>query len=58
MSSLALGTAAPAPATPTSAGTIIHLGMDVHKDALTMAVLPERSNAPGGWSNSRTRFRG
>ncbi len=46
MSSLALRTAAPTPATPTPVRTIISLGMDVHKDSITIAVLPERAKAP------------
>jgi hypothetical protein len=25
---------------------MIHLGMDVHKDSITIAILPERAKAP------------
>lgn len=46
MSSLAVRTPPPDPATPTSAPSIIYLGMDVHKDAITIAVLPESATAP------------
>ncbi len=38
MSSLAVRTPEPVPATP--ARPIIYLGMDVHKDSITIAVLP------------------
>ncbi|MCY7378689.1 MAG: transposase [Gemmatimonadaceae bacterium] len=46
MSSLAVRTSKPALATPTPARTIIHLGMDVHKDSITIAVLPHGAKAP------------
>ncbi len=46
MSSLVLGTAAPTPATPMPTRTIIYLGMDVHKDSITIAILPEGAKAP------------
>jgi hypothetical protein len=40
MSSLAVRTPEPPPAPPTPARTSIYLGMDVHKDSITIAVLP------------------
>ncbi len=46
MSSLAVRTPEPAPATPTPARTIIYLGMDVHKDSITIAVLPALAKVP------------
>lgn len=46
MSFRTLGTAAPTPATPTPVRTIIHLGMNVHKNSITVAVLPEGAKAP------------
>ena len=46
MSSLALRTAAPTPATPLPTRTIIYLGMDVHKDSITIAVLPADAKVP------------
>jgi len=44
MSSLAVRTPEPALATPVR--TIIYLGMDVHKDSITIAVLPQSAKAP------------
>ena len=46
MSSLAVRIPDPALATPTPASTIIYLGMDVHKDAITIAVFLEGAKAP------------
>ena len=44
MSSLAVRTPEPAPATP--ARPIIYLGMDVHKESITIAVLAEGAKSP------------
>jgi len=46
MSSLAVRTPEPTIATPTPARSIIYLGMDVHKDSITIAVLPAEAKAP------------
>ena len=46
MSSLAVRTPEPVPATPTPARPIIYLGMDVHKDSITIAVLPALAKGP------------
>jgi hypothetical protein len=46
MSSLAVRTPEPALATPTPARPIIYLGMDVHKDSITIAVLPQGAKTP------------
>ena len=47
MSSLAaVRTPDPAPAPSTPARTIIYLGMDVHKDSITIAVLPGEAKTP------------
>ena len=46
MSSLAVRTPAPTIATPMPARTIIDLGMDVHKDSITIAVLPGMAKTP------------
>ena len=46
MSSLALQIPALTTATPMPARTIIYLGMDVHKDSITIAMLPESAKAP------------
>ena len=46
MSSLAVRTPEPTIATPTPARTIIYLGMDVHKDSITIAVLPGAAKTP------------
>lgn len=45
MSSATVSTAGPAPAGPT-VRSIIYLGMDVHKDSITIAVLPADATAP------------
>jgi hypothetical protein len=44
MSSLAVRTSEPAHATPVR--TIIYLVMDVHKDSITVAVLPASAKEP------------
>jgi transposase len=44
MSSLAVRTPEPAPATPVR--PIIYLGMDVHKESITIAVLPQGAKTP------------
>ena len=46
MSSLAVRTSEPTIATPTPARTIIYLGMEVHKDSITIAVLPGPAKTP------------
>ncbi|CAN5880930.1 hypothetical protein BH11GEM2_BH11GEM2_08380 [soil metagenome] len=46
MSSLAVRTSELTPATPMPARTIIYLGMDVHKDSITIAVLLGAAKAP------------
>ena len=46
MSSLAVRTPEPTIATPTPARPIIYLGMDVHKDSITIAVLPGTAKTP------------
>ena len=46
MSSLALRSAAPTPVTPLPTRTIIYLGMDVHKDSITIAVFPADAKVP------------
>ena len=46
MSSLAVRTPEPTIATPTPARPSIYLGMDVHKDAITIAVLPGTAKTP------------
>ncbi len=46
MSSPARRAAAPTPATPAPVRPIIYLGMDVHKDSITIAVLPDGAKAP------------
>ncbi|CAN5485704.1 hypothetical protein BH09GEM1_BH09GEM1_10490 [soil metagenome] len=46
MPSLAVRTPEPAPATLTPARPIICLGMDVHKDSITIAVLPAPAKGP------------
>ena len=46
MSTLALRSAAPTPVTPLPTRTIIYLGMDVHKDLITIAVLPADAKVP------------
>jgi len=46
MSSLAVQTTAPESVVPTPARTIIYLGMDVHKDSITIAVLPGDAKTP------------
>lgn len=46
MSSPAAASAAPTSAAALAARTIIYLGMDVHKDSITVAVLPESAKAP------------
>ena len=46
MSSLAVRTSEPTISTPTPARTIIYLGMDVHKDSITIAVLPGPAKTP------------
>ncbi|CAN5880786.1 hypothetical protein BH11GEM2_BH11GEM2_08350 [soil metagenome] len=46
MSSLAVRNPARAPATLTPTRTSINLGMDVHKDSITIAVLPALATVP------------
>ncbi len=46
MSSLTVRIPEPALATPTPVRPIIYLGMDVHKDSITIAVLPALAKAP------------
>jgi len=46
MSSPAVRTPEPTIATPTPARSIIYLGMDVHKDSITIAVLPAEAKTP------------
>ncbi|CAN5207612.1 hypothetical protein BH09GEM1_BH09GEM1_39250 [soil metagenome] len=46
MSSLAVRTPEPTNATPMPARPIIYLGMDVHKESITIAVLPALAKAP------------
>lgn len=46
MSSPAAASAAPTSPAALAARTIIYLGMDVHKDSITVAVLPESAKAP------------
>ncbi len=46
MSSRAVRTPEPTNATPMPARPIIYLGMDVHKDSITIAVLPEGAKTP------------
>ncbi len=46
MSSLAVRTPEPTIATPAPTRPIIYLGMDVHKDSITIAVLPQDAKAP------------
>ena len=46
MSSLAVQTPAPESVVATPARTIIYLGMDVHKDSITIAVLPGDAKTP------------
>ena len=36
----------PAVAVPVAARSMIYLGMDVHKDSITIAVLPQSAKAP------------
>ena len=37
---------APAVAVPVAARSMIYLGMDVHKDSITIAVLPQSAKTP------------
>ncbi len=46
MASLAVRTPEPENAVATPARTIIYLGMDVHKDSITIAVLPGAAKTP------------
>ena len=46
MASLAVRTPAPTMATPTPARTSIDLGIDVHEDSITLAVLPGAAKTP------------
>ncbi|MDQ2664699.1 MAG: transposase [Gemmatimonadota bacterium] len=46
MSTLAVRTPESSPTPPTPARPIIYLGMDVHKDSITIAVLPQGAKAP------------
>ena len=46
MSSLAVRTPEAPSAAPTPVRSIIYLGMDVHKDSITIAVLPQDAKTP------------
>jgi hypothetical protein len=37
-----------------AARPIIYLGMDVHKESITITVLPEAAKTPCRWSDCRT----
>ena len=57
MSSLAVRTPEPASASPRPARTSIYLGMDVHKDSSTIAVLPALAKVRRDWTGCPTSCR-